>query len=49
MSSPNTLIDSDDEYYFNNSVAIQEDMNRDTVRLNLERSDDEDNGRTLSI
>ena len=48
MSSPNTLIDTDDEYYFNNSVAIQEEMNRDIVSLNLEQSDEEDNGRTLS-
>ena len=48
MASPNTLIDSDDEYYFNNSVAIEEEMNRNIVSLNLEQSDEEDNGRTLS-
>ena len=48
MSSPNAPIDTDDEYYLNNSVAIQEEMNRDIVSLNLEQSDEEDNGRTLS-
>ena len=48
MASPNTLIDSDDEYYLNNSVAIREEMDRNIVSLNLEQSDEEDNGRTLS-